>query len=69
LYQLTDEDFGALNFKPAGALVTCVNEGAHRKPFSNEKFGMLPVAPPPRTVVFIGGAFPTFCPGSEGRVA
>src|SRR5215510_1676351 len=61
--QLTDEDFGALNFEPAGALVTCMNEGAHRKPFSNRNFdAMLPVAPTTRTVVFVGGAFPTYLP-------
>jgi hypothetical protein len=49
-----------LNFKPAGALVTCVNEGAHRKPFYNRNFdATLPVAPPTRTVMFIDGAFPT----------
>jgi len=61
LYQLTDEDFGALNFEPVGALVTCVNEGAHRKPFSNRNLdAMLPMAPRTRTVVFIGGAFPTY---------
>src|SRR5262249_34058892 len=29
----------------------------------------VPVAPPTRTVVFIGGAFRTYLPGSEGRVA
>jgi hypothetical protein len=76
LYQLTDEDFGALNFKPAGALVTCVNEGAHRKPFSNRNLdAILSVAPPTRTVVFIGGAFPTYLPwirrpsGLRGRPA
>jgi len=62
LYQLTDEDFGALNFKSAGALITCVSEGAHRKPFSNRNLdAMLPV-PPTRTVVFIGGAFLTYLP-------
>ena len=63
LYQLTDEDFGALNFKPGGALVTYVNDGAHRKPFSNRNLdAMLPEAPPTRTVVFIGGAFRTYLP-------
>jgi hypothetical protein len=61
LYQFTDEDFGALNFEPVGALATCVNEGAHRKPFSNRNLdAVLSVAPPKRTVVFIGGAFPTY---------
>ena len=54
------EDFGALDFEPAGALVTCANGGAHRKSFSNRNLDtMLPVAPLSR---------PT-CPGSEGRVA